>query len=62
MTHITEARAIGNHAEMGRPRRAHSRIPMTVNGILQSGVRRRVRRKETDAAETTWDSEGGAPR
>lgn len=37
MTHITDRRVIGNHADMGRP-------------------------KETGAAQSTWDTEGGAAR
>jgi hypothetical protein len=37
MTHITDGRVIGNHADMGR-----------------------ARRKATGAAQSTWDSEGGA--
>ena len=35
--HITEGRVIGNHADMGTPRR-----------------------KDIGAAQSTWDSEGGA--
>jgi hypothetical protein len=37
MTHITDGRVIGCHADMGRPRG-----------------------KEMGAAQSTWDSEGGA--
>jgi hypothetical protein len=47
MTHITESRVIGNHAEMGESAPGDSNAPMT------------VRREEADAAESTWDSEGG---
>jgi hypothetical protein len=58
MTHITEARVIGSHADMGS---SHEKadVPSTVLDILRAGVRRRVRREETDAAQSTWDSEGG---
>jgi hypothetical protein len=58
MTHITEARVIGSHAEMG-PSQQKSDVPLTVFDILRAGVRRRVRREEMDAARSTWDSEGG---
>ena len=60
MTHITEARAIGNHAGMGGPPPAASRKSLTVTEMLRSGVRRRVRGKEMAEAESTWDSEGGS--
>lgn len=62
MTHITEPRVIGNHAEMGAPPAAAPHIPPTVRDILRSGMRRRARRRETAAAQSTWDSEGGAQR
>jgi ribosome-associated translation inhibitor RaiA len=62
MTHITEPRVIGNHAEMGVPPAAAPHIPRTVKDILRSGMRRRARRRETAAAQSTWDSEGGAQR
>ena len=59
MTHITEARVIGSHAEMGRSSQKNSDAPLTVVDILHAGVQRRVGREETDAAQSTWDSEGG---
>jgi ribosome-associated translation inhibitor RaiA len=62
MTHITEPRVIGNHAEMGVPPAAAPHVPPTVKDILRSGMRRRARRRETAAAQSTWDSEGGAQR
>ena len=62
MTHITEPRVIGNHAEMGGPTPAAPHIPMTVKDILRAGVRRRARREEMAAAQSAWDSEGGAQR
>jgi hypothetical protein len=58
MTHITETRVIGNHAEMGVSSPEQS--PPTVSEILRFGRRRRIRRREKDAAQSTWDSEGGA--
>jgi ribosome-associated translation inhibitor RaiA len=61
MTHITEPRVIGNHAEMGGSTEPASYIPLTVKDILRSGMRRRGRRREMAAAQSTWDSEGGAP-
>jgi hypothetical protein len=60
MTHITEARLIGNHAAMGGSPPAAARSSLTVTEILRGGVRRKARRKETAAAQSTWDSEGGA--
>jgi hypothetical protein len=60
MTNITRARVIGNHAVTIRPGRAAARIPLTVRDILGAGVRRRTRRREMLAAQSTWDSEGGA--
>jgi hypothetical protein len=60
MTHITESRAIGNHAEMGGSAPAAPRASLTVTEILSAGVGRRASRKETAAAQSTWDSEGGA--
>jgi hypothetical protein len=60
MTHISETRVIGNHAAMGRSTPAASDAPLTVTDILRAGVRRRAKRKEMAAAQSTWDSEGGA--
>jgi hypothetical protein len=60
MTNITEARVIGNHAEMGGSAPAAADVPLTVRDILRAGVRRRVRHSEMVAARSTWDSEGGA--
>jgi hypothetical protein len=60
MTHITEGRVIGNHADLGVLPPAAVRNWLTVMEILRSGVRRSARRKEMAAAESTWDSEGGA--
>jgi hypothetical protein len=61
MTHITERRVVGNHADMGGPHPAPSRKSPTVTEILGAGVRRRAGRKEMGAAQSTWNSEGGAP-
>jgi hypothetical protein len=60
LTHITEPRVIGNHAEMGGSTPAAPDIPSTVKDILRAGVHRRARRKEMAAAQSTADSEGGA--
>jgi hypothetical protein len=60
MTNLTGARVIGNHAVMGGPVPAAARIRLTVRDILGAGVRRRGRRREMLAAQSTWDSEGGA--
>ena len=43
----------------GRPQRPPV-SPLTVSEILRAGVRRRARRGEKAAAESAWDSEGGA--
>lgn len=61
MTHITEARVIGNHADMGGSTTVATRTSLTVTDILRAGVRRRTTRKEMTAAQSTWDSEGGQP-
>jgi hypothetical protein len=60
MTNVTGARVIGNYAVTNRPVQAAARIPLTVRGIIGAGVRRRARHREMVAAQSTWDSEGGA--
>jgi hypothetical protein len=60
MANITGARVIGNYAVTGGPVPAAARIPLTVGDILGAGVRRRARHREIVAAQSTWDSEGGA--
>ena len=60
MTHITDSRVIGNHADMGEPPQGASRTSLTVTEIVGKGVRRRTRRREMGAAQSAWDSEGGA--
>ena len=64
MTHITEARLIGNHAAMGRSNPAASDTALTVKDILRAGAGRRAgreeMREEMAAAQSTWESEGGA--
>ena len=60
MTHVTEARVIGNHADMGRPAPTGARIQMTVKDVLRAGAQRRAERREMAAAHSTWDYEGGA--
>jgi hypothetical protein len=62
LTHITEPRVIGNHAEMGGSTPSAPHLPSTVKDILRAGVGRRARRKEMAASQSTWDSEGGAQR
>jgi len=51
MTHITEARDIGKHAD---------RPYLTVHEVFRAGTRRATGRKDMAAAHSTWDSEGGA--
>ena len=60
MTHITEERVIGNHADLGGSTTVATRTSLTVTDILRAGVRRRTARKEMAAAQSTWVSEGGA--
>lgn len=60
MTHITDERAAGNHANMGDLPAAASRKPLTVHDILRAGVSRRTRRREMASSESVWDSEGGS--
>ena len=62
MTHITEERVIGNHPDMGGSTSAATRTSLTVTDVLRAGVRRRTTRKEMTAAQSMWDSEGGATR
>ena len=49
-----------SNAEMGGSTEPAPYIPLTVKDILRSGMRRRGRRRELIAAQSTWDSEGGA--
>lgn len=49
-----------SNAEMGGSTEPAAYIPLTVKDILRSGMRRRGRRRELIAAQSTWDSEGGA--
>ena len=51
---------IGNHADMGGSAPAAARVPLTLRDILGAGVRRMARHREMVAAQSTWDSEGGA--
>jgi hypothetical protein len=61
VTHIIEARVIGNHADMGSSTAAAADIPfLTAKEILRAGVRRAAKRKEMSAAYSMWESEGGA--
>ena len=63
MTHITDARVIGNHAAMGMPTpTATNDTPfLTVMEIFRAGVRcRAARRMEMAAAQSTWHTDSGA--
>jgi hypothetical protein len=60
MRNVTGARVIGNYAVTNGRVQAAARIPLTVRGIIGAGVRRRARHREMVAAQSTWDSEGGA--
>ncbi len=65
MTHTTETHSIAIPAAALTTPPADSDIsvivdgPLTVRDILRAGIRRRARRKEM-AAQSIWDSEGGA--
>jgi hypothetical protein len=61
MTHITEERVIGNHANMGGSTTVATRTSLTVTDILPAALRRRTTRTEMTVAQSTWDSEGGQP-
>jgi hypothetical protein len=66
MTHIIEAEiigneVIGNHAATGRlTPLAADRPYLTVYEVLRAGIRRATGRRDMAAAQSTWDSEGGA--
>jgi len=71
MTHITEPRVIGNHADMGPSQAKHDEaqkgsqdIPSEVHRTasrVSRGSLRRLRRRLKFEALARWDSEGGAP-
>jgi hypothetical protein len=56
MTHITEERVIGNHADMGGSTTVATRTSLTVTDILPAGVPRRTTRKEMTAATGSGES------
>jgi hypothetical protein len=61
MTHITEARVMGNHAAMCRSTSAATDRPyLTLGEVLRAGICRAAARKEMAAGHSIWDSEGGA--
>ena len=61
MTEIIEGRVVANPPGVSRSTTAASGRPyLTVGDVLRAGVRRTAERKEIAAAESTWDSEGGA--
>lgn len=61
MTHIIEAEVVDNHAAIGRlTPPATDRPYLTVHEVLRAGMRRATGRREMAAAQSTWDSEGGA--
>jgi hypothetical protein len=61
MTHITEARVMANHAAMCRSTPAATdRSYLTVGEVLRTGMCRAAARKQMAAAQSIWDSEGGA--
>ena len=65
MTHTTETHSIAIAAEQLITAPTESDVslidngPLTVRDVLRAGMRRRARRKEM-AAQSIWDSEGGA--
>jgi hypothetical protein len=68
MTHITEPRVIGNHADMGPSTVAPAEQPgqsensftaLTVTDVLRAGRRRRTRRRsDGEGGATTPDGQG----
>lgn len=60
MTHITEERVIGNHADMGGSAPPASSTPLNAIQVPGEVVDRRVGGEEMMATQSTWDSEGGA--
>ena len=61
MTHITDQRIVGDHADMGGAAPpAAARKSLTLHEILREGVIRRTRRNELASAQSVWDSEGGS--
>ncbi len=60
MMHITDPRAIDDHADLGESALAGSRKSLTVKEIVRSGLRRRASHDEMAAAQSEWDAEGGA--
>lgn len=65
MTHTTETHSIAIPAKERRTPPTESAIPLidhgplTIRDVLRAAMRRRARRKEM-AAQSIWDSEGGA--
>lgn len=62
MTHIIEAEVVDNHAAIGglTPPATDRRPYLTVHEVLRAGIRRATGRSDMTAAQSTWDSEGGA--
>ena len=61
MAPSTESRVVGNEAAGGdSTSAATNRRYLTVHEVLRAGVRRAAGRKDMAAAQSVWDSEGGA--
>jgi hypothetical protein len=61
MTRVIEARVTGNIAAVGRSSPAAADVSyLTVHEVFGAGRRRAAGRKDMAAAQSTWDSEGGA--
>jgi hypothetical protein len=61
MTYNAEAGISGNDAAVGTSTRAASDTQyLTIHEVLRAGRARTVGRKEMVAAQSSWDSEGGA--
>jgi hypothetical protein len=61
MTYVLEGPVIANPAGVSRSMTAASARPyLTVGDVLRAGMRRTAERRQIAAAESTWDSEGGA--
>ncbi|BCZ22565.1 hypothetical protein MTY59_24200 [Mycobacterium senriense] len=61
MTYVLEGPVTANAAGVSRSTTTASARPyLTAGDVLRAGMRRTAERRQTAAAESTWDSEGGA--
>lgn len=61
MRRVIKARVTGKVAAVGRSSPVATDAPyLTVHEVFRAGRRRSAERKDIAAAQSTWDSEGGA--